>query len=68
MRARAVALLFVLATGCVPVAAWQRERLAQPAMQDTRLPEGAAFDAHVRGARESALDPAASGGGGCGCN
>ncbi len=68
MKVRLVALLFALTTGCVPVAAWQRERLAQPAMQDTPFPESAAFDAHVRGARESALDPAASGGGGCGCN
>jgi hypothetical protein len=37
-------------------------------MSEEPDPEGAAFDAHVDGARESALDPAESGGGGCGCN
>ncbi|MCZ7680379.1 MAG: DUF4266 domain-containing protein [Sandaracinaceae bacterium] len=48
--------------------AWQREQLAHPAMQDRLDPDASAFDAHVRGATESALDPGASGGGGCGCN
>jgi hypothetical protein len=64
----AVVLSVALITSCVPVAAWQRERLAHPAMQDTPRAECAAFDGHVRGARETALDPSASGGGGCGCN
>lgn len=63
--------LFVIAmvsTGCGGVHAWERERLAHPAMQDELDPDSAAFDAHVAGATESALDPSASGGGGCGCN
>jgi hypothetical protein len=68
VRARLIALAFLVLSGCVPVAAWQRERLAAPSMQDAARPECAAFDGHVRGARESALDLGASGGGGCGCN
>lgn len=56
------------ATGCANVHPWERGTLAHPAMSEEPDPEGAAFDAHVDGARESALDPAESGGGGCGCN
>lgn len=63
----AIALALVL-SGCATVAPWQRGRLAHPAMQQTPEPERASFDAHVAGARESALDPEAAGGGGCGCN
>jgi len=55
-------------SACATVRPWERERLAHPAMADEPDPEAAAFDAHVAGARESALDPASSGGGGCGCN
>ena len=54
--------------GCAPVRPWERGTLAQPAMSEEPDPEGAAFDAHLDGARESALDPSRSGGGGCGCN
>lgn len=67
MRRLALALA-LLTAGCASVPAWQREQLAHPAMQDVLDPDAAAFDAHVRGATESALDPGASGGGGCGCN
>lgn len=71
-RAVGLALLVLVAplapAGCVPVAAWDRERLARPEMSDAAHPEAAGFDAHLRGAREAALDPAAAGGGGCGCN
>lgn len=68
---RSVAFFLAVALGvpaCVPVAAWDRERLAHPAMGDSAHEACAGFDAHVRGARESALDPATAGGGGCGCN
>ncbi len=67
MRRLALALS-LLACACASVPAWERERLAHPAMQPELDPEAAAFDAHVSGATESALDPSASGGGGCGCN
>ena len=68
---RALALGVALAlsfAACAPLAPWRRGRLAHPAMADAPDPEGAAFDAHLRGAREPALDPGAAGGGGCGCN
>lgn len=69
MRLRALLLSLALAlAGCASVPPWRRGRLAHPAMADTLDPEGAAFDAHWRGAREPALDPGAAGGGGCGCN
>lgn len=68
----ALALVLVVSSGamsgCATVAPWARGRLAHSAMQPTPDPERAAFDAHVAGARESALDPDAAGGGGCGCN
>ena len=54
--------------GCATVAPWERERLAHPAMRPGTETERAEFDAHIAGARESALDPGAAGGGGCGCN
>jgi hypothetical protein len=63
-----IVVVVLLAGGCVPVAAWDRERLARPEMAESARPEADAFDAHVRGAREAALEPGASGGGGCGCN
>lgn len=69
---RVVTLLLVVGVvslvGCGTVPPWRRGRLAHPAMADSCDPEGAAFDAHWRGAREPALDPAGAGGGGCGCN
>lgn len=69
-RVVAVAIAWSLggAVGCAPVHPWERGLLAHPAMSEEPDTEGAAFDAHVDGARESALDPARSGGGGCGCN
>lgn len=62
------AIFLVVLSGCATVPAWRRELLALPAMAEAPDAEGAAFDAHVRGAREAALDSSASGGGGCGCN
>lgn len=62
------AVLAIVLSGCATVAPWERERLAHPAMSDAPDPEAAAFDGHAAGATESALDPGASGGGGCGCN
>lgn len=53
---------------CVPVAAWDRGRLAHPEMADAPNEQCAGFDGHLTGAREAALEPSAAGGGGCGCN
>lgn len=66
--AAALSCAAVLTGGCATVRPWERERLAHPAMADDPDPEASAFDGHVAGARDAALDPAASGGGGCGCN
>jgi len=61
-------LVLSLLAGCATVRVWERERLAHPAMADETDPTGAEFSGHIAGARETALDPASSGGGGCGCN
>lgn len=64
-----LALLLVLcAAGCVSVPAYERERLAHPAMNDGADTEGDAMAAHVRGAREAALPAGEAAGGGCGCD
>lgn len=69
MRALVIAVgLTAAAAGCANVPAYERETLSHRAMRDDVDPEGDAVRAHVAGARETALDPATSGGGGCGCN
>lgn len=68
MRLVAALVIALTSIGCATVQPWERELLARPAMADELDPEGAAFDAHVAGATESALDLSSSGGGGCGCN
>ena len=69
----AVALMisFVVAVttaGCVSVPAYERELLAHPAMEGEDDGSWTRFESHIAGARESALQPGTSGGGGCGCN
>ena len=64
----AVAICAVAAPGCATVAPYERETLSRRSMRVDADPEGDAVRAHVAGAREAALDPGASGGGGCGCN
>jgi hypothetical protein len=65
---RRVVIVLVFATGCVRVAAHQREYLAKPAMD----PEGGALeqklDTHVAEYREGSIGGTGVGGGGCGCN
>jgi hypothetical protein len=65
---RRVVILLLLATGCVRVAAHQREYLAKPAMD----PEAGALeqklDTHVAEYREGSIGGTGVGGGGCGCN
>jgi len=67
MRWVALGVLLSL-SACAHVPAWKKEKLSHRAMADTMDPEAEAMGAHVAGAREAALDPGASGGGGCGCN
>jgi hypothetical protein len=61
-------VLLLLLGGCATVAPWERETLSHSEMANEPDPEAARFDAKVAGTHEGALDPGASGGGGCGCN
>jgi len=65
--ALALGLGVVSVAGCATVEPWQRDRLANPAMQFD--PDGgfAAFRAHWQEAREGASGGAGLQGGGCGC-
>ncbi|MEY4748331.1 MAG: hypothetical protein RIQ60_545 [Pseudomonadota bacterium] len=65
------ALLAGLATcGCanLGVQPWERELLAQPAMQLVAAPLDAAADDHTYFSKEAATGGRGFGGGGCGCN
>ncbi|MEC7520243.1 MAG: DUF4266 domain-containing protein [Myxococcota bacterium] len=68
---RVVSLLCLSAAllgGCVSVAPYEREYLANPAM-NVELEEGEGeFQAHVFDSREGATGGTGSTGGGCGCN
>lgn len=64
----AIVLACVTQSACASVPAWERETLSRREMADEPDPEWAAIRRHIAGARESALDPVAAGGGGCGCN
>jgi len=68
MSGRGLLVLIVLLAGCAQVPAWKKETLAHRAMADALDPEREAMRAHVAAARDVALDPGSSGGGGCGCN
>jgi Domain of unknown function (DUF4266) len=72
MRACGCLLCFgavlVLSAGCASVPAYDREALAHRAMTEPLDPERSALAGHVAGAREAALNPGNSAGGGCGCN
>jgi hypothetical protein len=65
---RRILVAVLLVSGCATVQPWERETLSHPAMTGGVDPEWNAICAHIAGAREAALDPGASGGGGCGCN
>ena len=63
------ALIVVLAlSGCVRVAAHQREYLAKPAMNPEGDPAADKLDTHVQEYREGSVGGTGVGGGGCGCN
>ena len=61
-------LVIVLASGCVRVAAHQREYLAKPAMDPQADPIEQKLDTHVEEYREGSMGGTGVGGGGCGCN
>jgi hypothetical protein len=60
-------LVLVLASGCVPVRAWERGALAHPTMTPDSS-QGPAEE-HMRSVHEGATGgTGAAAGGGCGCN
>jgi hypothetical protein len=61
-------LVLVVVTGCVRVAAHQREYLAKPAMNPEAAPLEQKLDTHVEEYREGSMGGTGVGGGGCGCN
>ena len=68
---RKLALLLLLASGCVRVRPWQRETLASPAMQQTLDPFDEQQEASLREIIEGATFGGAGPGGsaaGCGCH
>ena len=71
MRKGALGLLFFFvlgASGCVSVAPYEREYLANPAMNTELEADETDFQAHVFDSREGATGGHGSTGGGCGCN
>ncbi|HVV83940.1 MAG TPA: DUF4266 domain-containing protein [Kofleriaceae bacterium] len=63
-----VATALAAAAGCVRVHPYQRERLADPAMQAPVWPALERIDDHTREVGEGTGGATSSGGGGCGCN
>ena len=61
-------VIALLLSGCVRVAAHQREYLAKPAMDPEQDPTEQKLDAHVSEYREGSIGGTGVGGGGCGCN
>jgi hypothetical protein len=63
-----ILVLIALCSGCVRVAAHQREYLAKPAMNPEANPLEQKLDTHVTEYREGSIGGTGVGGGGCGCN
>lgn len=66
-RVAAILLLSLSATGCAPVAPWERGNLAKPHMALDPYPMQSASRAHIYGSREAAAGGNSAEGGGCGC-
>ena len=54
--------------GCANVKPWERELLAEPAMQLDTNPVVSSADDHIYFSREASKGGRGFGGGGCGCN
>jgi hypothetical protein len=69
---RAIALLLLIGgvamQGCANVKPWERETLAEPAMQLDSNPTVSSCDDHIYFSREASKGGRGFGGGGCGCN
>ncbi len=68
IRALALVVMLVAATGCQHVRPWQRGSLADPIMRADRDPLGTGESEHIYFSREDASGGRGVGGGGCGCN
>ncbi len=68
MLAGATALPGLAGCTVTEVKPWQREVLAQPAMQLEPSPLDAYLDEHIYTSKEAASGGRGVGGGGCGCN
>ena len=68
MAMRSMLVLLVAISGCVRVAAHQREYLAKPTMNPEAAPLEQKLDTHVEEYREGSMGGTGVGGGGCGCN
>jgi uncharacterized protein (TIGR03382 family) len=67
-RRRLLALVLVLAGGCVHVRPRERETLAKRAMKFSPDPAEDELDLHMQEAREGSVGGYGTSGGGCGCN
>ncbi|MBI1194484.1 MAG: DUF4266 domain-containing protein [Gammaproteobacteria bacterium] len=63
-----LALLAVTASACSEVKPWDRDLLADPAMQLVPSPIDSALDEHIFFSKEASSGGQGVGGGGCGCN
>jgi len=65
---RWIAIVLLLASGCVRVRAHERETLARRSMDADGDPAEKKLDGHVEEYREGSIGGSGAGGGGCGCN
>jgi len=63
-------VIFIALSGCsdMGVKPWQRDLLAQPAMQLNADAMSTSFDEHIYFSKEASSGGRGLGGGGCGCN
>jgi len=63
-----LALIALLANGCVAVKPWERDLLARQDMGWSDDPHLAALRSHIKFSKEASLVGDTGSGGGCGCN
>lgn len=72
LPALAVALMLVTTAGCSSIEPWvkpyERDRLADPVMSQSRHGSASSYMHHVYQSRESSRGSEGGSGGGCGCN
>jgi len=63
-----ITILVAFAAACSEVKPWDRDLLADPAMQLVPSPVDSALDEHIFFSKEASSGGQGVGGGGCGCN